>query len=130
MNPASLKNLKPWQPGQSGNPGGKTKNIFNQEDVKILFQRLAKFTGPELKALMNDETAPADERAVAKAWVNAINTGNLQDLTSLYAQAVGKLKEVVENNTTLHNGAAEKLKEIPSQTLEDLRIKIASEIEK
>jgi len=49
QHPNSLKNLKPFKPGQSGNPGGKPKNSFSTLVNRELEKRSKK--DPELTKL-------------------------------------------------------------------------------
>lgn len=50
---ASLANLKPWKPGQSGNPGGKPAGARNGLTTKFLNQLLKDFEADGAKAIKN-----------------------------------------------------------------------------
>jgi hypothetical protein len=75
-NPNSLRNLKPFVKGQSGNPGGKPKNDLAKEIAQAIFEN--------------------DADAIYRAYAKALRAGNAYAFTVLADRAFGKLKEVKE----------------------------------
>lgn len=69
----------PWQPGQSGNPGGRPSS------------RRA-----ELEALLSEVWKPASRRRVVKKLVEDAEAGDHEARTLLLAYAYGKPKDEVE----------------------------------
>lgn len=84
IHPNSLKNLKPYVPGQSGNPGGQRKDDLAKAIAQALFEN--------------------DGPAIYRAFAKALRSGNAYAFTVLADRAFGKLKEKVE-----HSGDAELL---------------------
>jgi hypothetical protein len=78
-----LENLKPWQPGQSGNPAGRPRR---RPVTDILLD------------LLDEEDAggriAADE--VARAWLKAAREGSYQHLKELLDRTEGKVPAPVE----------------------------------
>lgn len=77
--PNSLKNLKPFVKGQSGNPGGKPKHDIAREIAQAIFEN--------------------DADAIYAAYAKAMRSGNAYAFTVLADRAFGKLKETVEHST-------------------------------
>src|SRR5579862_5520619 len=78
IHPNSLKNLKPYVPGQSGNPGGQRKNDLAKEIAQAIFEN--------------------DGPAIYRAFAKALRSGNAYAFTVLADRAFGKLKEKVEHS--------------------------------
>jgi hypothetical protein len=76
--PNSLKNLKPYVPGQSGNPGGKPKVDHAQAIARAIFEN--------------------DSEAIYQAFAKALRSGNAYSFSVLADRAFGKLKEKVEHS--------------------------------
>lgn len=74
----SLANLKPWKPGQSGNPSGKRKHDKAKEIAQAIFEE--------------------NEEAVYVALGKALLKGNAYAFKELAERAYGKLKETHEHN--------------------------------
>ena len=67
-----IENLKPWKPGQSGNPGGRPKNDVASEIAKAAFSQ-----NPEL---------------IYRAFIEALKKGNARAFQVLADRAYGKIK--------------------------------------
>jgi hypothetical protein len=81
---ASLANLKPFQPGQSGNPGGRPK-------------------GRSLTALLRDRLDEVDEatgktiaQLVVEGWLNAARDGNVPAIKEALDRTEGKVPDKVQ----------------------------------
>lgn len=72
----SLANLRPFRPGQSGNPGGRPKNDVAQEIAQAIFSN-----NPEL---------------IYQAFSKTLGKGNAYAFQVLSDRAFGKLKETKE----------------------------------
>ena len=70
--PAQLANLRPpWQPGESGNPGGRPQGaVYPVEHLKSM----ATMTADELQRIFDDPTQPATRRAAADMALQAVDT--------------------------------------------------------
>lgn len=75
-NPNSLANLKPWQPGQSGNPEGRPKNDLAREIAQAVFTQNAEL--------------------IYAAMAKAILSGSPYAFKELAERGFGKLKEIKE----------------------------------
>lgn len=88
--PNSIKNLKPYVPGQCGNPGGKPAIDHAQAIARAIFEN--------------------DSDAIYKAFAKALRAGNAYSFDVLANRAFGKMKE-----TVVHEGLealADKLNEV------------------
>lgn len=74
--PNSLKNLRPWKPGQSGNPGGQPKHDVAREIARAIFTN-----NPE---------------AIYAAMAKAILQGNAYSFDVVANRAFGKLTDKLE----------------------------------
>jgi len=75
IHPNSLKNLKPYVPGQSGNPGGKPKFDHAQAIARAIFEN--------------------DSEAIYAAFAKALRSGQAYAFDVLANRAFGKMKETV-----------------------------------
>jgi hypothetical protein len=71
-----VENLKPWKPGQSGNPGGRPRHDVSSEIARALFEE-----NPE---------------AVYRAMGKALLKGNPRAFVTLAERAYGKLTKHVD----------------------------------
>src|SRR5271154_90024 len=71
-----IENLKPWKPGQSGNPGGRPKNDVASEIAKAVFSQ-----NPEM---------------IYQAFLKALKKGNAHAFQVLADRAYGKIKKTRE----------------------------------
>jgi hypothetical protein len=69
-------NLKPWKPGQSGNPGGRPKRDVASEIARTVFE--------------------GNEEAIYRAMCKALLKGNPKAFLILAERAYGKLTKPVE----------------------------------
>ena len=71
-----VENLKPWKPGQSGNPGGRPKRDLASEIANAVFE--------------------GNEEAVRQAMARALLKGNPRVFVALAERAYGKLTKPIE----------------------------------
>jgi hypothetical protein len=72
-NPNSLKNLKPWEQGQSGNPSGRPKRDHGAEIARAIFEN-----NPE---------------SIYKAMLQALKAGNPRVFSALADRAYGRIPQ-------------------------------------
>ncbi len=93
------ENLKPWQPGQSGNPSGKKKGLLTAQKVTDLVSRLSSLNRMELQAVVADPKSTMLEITFASVLVNAAKSGDYSRLEFLMARSIGKVKDQLEVST-------------------------------
>ena len=71
-----IENLKPWKPGQSGNPGGRPKRDVASEIARAVFE--------------------GNEEAIYRAMLKALKKGNPKVFKELADRGFGKLSQKVE----------------------------------
>ncbi len=70
-------NLKPWKPGQSGNPGGRPKRDMAAEIARAIFER--------------------DAEAIERVFAAALRKGDTAVFRALADRAYGKPRQQVEH---------------------------------
>ncbi len=70
------ENLKPWKPGQSGNPGGRPKRDVASEIARAVFE--------------------GNEEAIYHAMLKALKKGNPKVFRELAERGFGKVTQRVE----------------------------------
>lgn len=73
---ARRENLKPWKPGQSGNPGGRPKRDLAAEIARAIFEQ--------------------DSEAITRAFAAELKKGNAKMFTALADRAYGKPRQQIE----------------------------------
>ena len=71
-----IENLKPWKPGQSGNPGGRPKRDVASEIARAVFE--------------------GNEEAIYRAMCKALLKGSPRLFVALAERAYGRLRESVK----------------------------------
>jgi hypothetical protein len=71
-----IENLKPWKPGESGNPGGRPRHDVSSEIARAIFE--------------------GNEKAVYRAMGRALLKGNPRAFALLADRAYGKLTKPVD----------------------------------
>lgn len=93
--------LKPWQPGQSGNPSGRPKipkelqaiRSLSQIEVAKIVSKYAHMSQTEVAVLLKDPLLPMIEAAVASIFAHAVARGDYARLSILLDRAVGKVPQ-------------------------------------
>lgn len=81
----SLENLKPWKPGESGNPNGRPKGIKNRSTIVR-----------EILELVHEATGQTYEYASTKAIADKAATGDVTAWERLMDSAYGKVTDKQE----------------------------------
>jgi CO/xanthine dehydrogenase Mo-binding subunit len=69
-------NLKPWKPGQSGNPGGRPKRDLAAEIARAIFEQ--------------------DSEAITRTFAAELKKGNAKVFSALADRAYGKPRQRIE----------------------------------
>lgn len=101
--PNTLKALRSWQKGQSGNPNKiysrlppellAIKSFTNKEAIKVI-SKYARMTYSELLASLGDKKTPCIELAIAEVFKMSIEKGDHIRLSFLLDRSIGKVKEI------------------------------------
>lgn len=99
------KHLKPWKPGQSGNPGGRPTlpeelraiKELTKEEVKRLFSKHLRATPPELLVVVKDQKASALDSWLAAGILKGIDQGDFSRLGFMLERVIGKPETVQED---------------------------------
>lgn len=102
---AQLKNLKPWQPGQSGNPGGsniptelRSVRSLTRGEISKTISKYARFIMTELQERMADPKTTVFELSVGSIFLRSIKEGDYQRLSFLLDQTAGKVPVSIEDD--------------------------------
>jgi len=95
-------NLKPWKPGQSGNPSGNApipaplRGIasLSQHEVTKVVSKYARMTRAELQAAAQSQDTPMLEVAIASIFAQSAKNGDYARLAFLLDRAIGKVPTV------------------------------------
>ena len=104
QNDNSLKNLKPFKPGQSGNPKGKPPTPQDVRDARKLnavqvSRIINKFLNMDMawiKEVIDQSHTPALEYMIGKMLIECGKTGDFQRLNFIFDRCVGKVTEKME----------------------------------
>jgi len=106
---------KPWQPGQSGNPGGTAQG---QTQPGRWLGKLSDLPEADLRAIVKDVSASASKRAAAQLILDALN-----DDPAIRRRALSMICDRTEGkpgvNLTLHD-------EKPAGSVDDLMLRLGA----
>jgi hypothetical protein len=92
------ENLKPWKPGESGNPGGRPRT---------------KLITAELERMLEQEAPTADGKTwaavIAEALLKKARQGDVRAITELANRIEGKARQTVDLELDVYTGLAERL---------------------
>lgn len=96
------ENLKPWKPGQSGNPAGRPPEAhpnlvrFTKKAVQETFAQLMLLPQEELNRIRDDQQESGIRAAVASVIMRARARGQLSDLDAMIDRIIGKVPQKTE----------------------------------
>lgn len=101
-------NLKPFQPGESGNPNGRPRKYvsdlkqqgYKLSEVNDAIQALMSMDLEELKTVAQNPKATVLELTIALAIKKSIDKGSLYSIETLLTRVYGKPKELTEATGT------------------------------
>jgi hypothetical protein len=101
-------NLKPYKPGESGNPNGRPRKYtsllkeqgYSLSEVNDCIQVLMSMTIEELKEVWDNPKATVLEKTIAAAIRKSIEKGSLYSIETLLTRVFGKPKEQTETSGT------------------------------
>jgi hypothetical protein len=101
------KNLKPFKPGVSGNPGGRPKlpddikeaRKLGQIELERVINKYIYLSRDELKAALADTATPMFEIMVASIIAQAAQKGDQVRLDFILNRVVGKVTDRIEHST-------------------------------
>ncbi len=105
--PNSLKNLKPFPAGVSGNQGRGRNNLpedlkgiksLSQAEVVKLISKYARMSFEELNAIAKNKAAPVVEIHIASIFLAGITNGDFTRLSFLLDRCVGKAPIIIEED--------------------------------
>lgn len=96
-----------FKPGQSGNPNGRPKKIFNlikesgysKEDIRDAFDEIGWQTMDDLNEVMLDPNKPVILKVIAKAFLRGADKGDFRYVSEILTHVLGKPKEQVDVTT-------------------------------
>ena len=99
------KNLKPFKPGQSGNPNGRPKirdnlaevKLMNKTEMRRFIQKIIDMTPEEMKEMVKRTDVPALEIMLASVAHQAIVRGDQARIDFLLQRTIGKVAEKHEH---------------------------------
>lgn len=103
---ANEQNLKPWKPGQSGNPRGPEKHVgalrkLTQAQVKVVMDLVLMNDVGSIEKLRKDPKTPLLQAWICSIALKGFKTGDHSAIEVLLARTIGKVKEVVDVNATV-----------------------------
>lgn len=126
MHPNSLKNLKLFQPGTSGNPRGTVKlpeelkaiKSLSQLEVTKLISKYARMNRDELIDAKNNPAIAVIDLTVISIFAKSIELGDFTRLSFLLDRCCGKVKDIIEDEESRQE--REQLEQLTLQQLYDL----------
>jgi Family of unknown function (DUF5681) len=88
--------LTKWQPGQSGNPAGRAKNILTAQKYCQIATKYLEMSQGDLKAVLDDPKTPMVDVTVISRLLTAKSRGD--SINDLLAYVVGKPAETINQN--------------------------------
>ena len=92
----NTKGIEPHQfkRGETGNKGGRPKEVLTQTKVKNIIGKLAAMTEKELLGIVTDDNATWETKTIAKHMLAAGD--DISTLNFLFDRSIGKVKEQKE----------------------------------
>jgi hypothetical protein len=100
--------LKPWQPGQSGNPKGRPKQDpdlisakkLSRENVERAISKYMRWSYKDIKEMIASKSGTALELMIARIIEKTLSGGDHAPLNFLLDRLIGKVKDKVEVTKT------------------------------
>ena len=90
------KHLKPFKPGQSGNPSGKPRGLLTRSQVEALISKFSSLTRDQMQVVIQNPKSTMIEIMVASIMAKASKDGDYSRLQFLLERSIGKVKEQLE----------------------------------
>lgn len=103
MHPNSLKNLKPYPAGTSGNTGNRYNPIpeelrgitsLTQRETTKIISKYARMTMTDIEDCLNNPSLPVLDGAICSIFKQSVRKGDFGRLAFLLDRAIGKIKEI------------------------------------
>jgi len=102
---ANNENLKPFKPGESGNPNGRPRKLltilkdhgYSKDDIRQSFEHIGWNTTEDLEEILSDKTKPVILKLVARAFIKGSERGDFRFVSEILQHVIGKPKEQSEN---------------------------------
>lgn len=117
MNPNSLANLKPSQPGMTNNPSGRPANLLTKDKVASILGRFSNMSPTDLQAVLDNPKSTMMEAMVASVMKRALADGDPHRLEFLLQRSIGKVQDMTQIEVRQWT---DDLKTIPIDTLKQL----------
>ena len=85
------KHLRPFKPGQSGNPGGKPKQLLTKEKVKGILGKFADMTRQQLQDIIQNPKSSMLEIMVASIMAKAAKDGDFSRMNFILDRSIGRV---------------------------------------
>lgn len=99
------KHLRPFKPGQSGNPGGRPKQLLTKEKVKGILGKFADMTRQQLQDIIKNPESSMLEIMVASIMAKAAKSGDFSRMNFILDRSIGRVTsedvESIVNNGTI-----------------------------
>ena len=100
----TIENLRPWKPGQSGNPHGLSIVLpellrlqrLTREEMALILSWMLKGKANDILNLVNDPNATILQRAIASIFGRILKTGDSSAFEALMTRCIGKVPQPKE----------------------------------
>lgn len=132
----AAENLKPWKPGQSGNPSGRPKIpehlrgilALMPDEVSRVIAKYARMQRPQLDAVVEAGLMPMLEGCIARIFQESYAKGDFTRLSFLLDRAIGKVPVI--QPTDEEAAALQEIRDLSNEELIKLVKEKLPELEK
>lgn len=89
-----IDNLKPYKPGQSGNPSGKPAGLLTKDQVSSVMGKFSHSTREQLQAVITNPKSTMLEIMVASVMARAAKDGDPNRMEFLLQRTIGKVQDL------------------------------------
>ena len=111
--PNQHANLRPWRPGESGNPGGRPKGVTYPTEW---MRGMAGLTSTEIQQIRVDEDEPVSRRIAAGMYLDALQAqtprARKEAVAEICDRTSGKPRQQIEVQTRTRKSAKEIIAQI------------------